>query len=260
MQVAVVGRPPCVVDRVVVGDGRRRARRGPGAGAPPARDFRSRCKRLWPPGPQAIGAATARVVEALDSASRRLHPRSRSSMANPGRAARRSMLPLESATGPRHAPRAAVAQPAGTDVGWDWVGRSFSWRGTSSPPHPPHALACGGPRAPRRSCGSRRYARSLLQDQPEPLHDRVLDFRHLDRPPQHALERRHAAIGDAARDDQMEVPRSVATFSAKPWLVIQRLMRTPIAAIFSSRPGGPTQTPVRPGTRRAVDAELATAR
>jgi malate dehydrogenase len=31
-------------------------------------------KRLWPPGPQAIGAATAPVVEALVAGSRRLHP------------------------------------------------------------------------------------------------------------------------------------------------------------------------------------------
>ena len=35
--------------------------------------------------------------------------------------------------------------------------------------------------------------------------------------------------------------------SAKPWLVIQREMRTPIAASLSS----PTHTPVRPVTRPA---------
>ena len=38
------------------------------------------------------------------------------------------------------------------------------------------------------------------------------------------------------------------TFSAKPWLVIQREIRTPIAASFSS----PTHTPVSPATRPAV--------
>ena len=42
------------------------------------------------------------------------------------------------------------------------------------------------------------------------------------------------------------------TLSAKPWLVIQREMRTPIAASFSR----PTQTPVSPSTRAAVDAEV----
>ena len=37
------------------------------------------------------------------------------------------------------------------------------------------------------------------------------------------------------------------TLRAKPWLVIQRAIRTPIAASFSS----PTQTPVSPSTRSA---------
>ena len=38
--------------------------------------------------------------------------------------------------------------------------------------------------------------------------------------------------------------------NAKPWLVIQREMRTPIAPIFSA----PTHVPVRPVIRPAVDA------
>ena len=42
--------------------------------------------------------------------------------------------------------------------------------------------------------------------------------------------------------------RSVFTLSAKPWLVTQREMRTPMAASFAS----PTQMPVRPGTRVAA--------
>ena len=37
------------------------------------------------------------------------------------------------------------------------------------------------------------------------------------------------------------------TLNAKPWLVIQREMRTPIAPIFS----GPTHAPVRPAIRAA---------
>ena len=49
------------------------------------------------------------------------------------------------------------------------------------------------------------------------------------------------------------------TFNANPCDVIQRLIRTPIAASFSSRPGGPTQTPVRPGTRVAATPKSATA-
>ena len=40
--------------------------------------------------------------------------------------------------------------------------------------------------------------------------------------------------------------RSVVTLNANPWLVIQRAMRTPIAASFSS----PTQTPVSPRSGR----------
>ena len=52
--------------------------------------------------------------------------------------------------------------------------------------------------------------------------------------------------------------RSVLTLKAKPWLVIQREMRTPIAPIFSGpRVGCVTQAPVRPGTRPRVDAEVA---
>ena len=48
-------------------------------------------------------------------------------------------------------------------------------------------------------------------------------------------------------------PRSVVTFSANPWLVIQREMRTPMAATFSS----PTHTPVRPGIRPASTSNRA---
>ena len=40
---------------------------------------------------------------------------------------------------------------------------------------------------------------------------------------------------------------SVVTLNAKPWLVIQREMRTPIAPIFSS----PIQAPLKPFTRPA---------
>ena len=47
--------------------------------------------------------------------------------------------------------------------------------------------------------------------------------------------------------------RSVFTFSAKPWLVTQREIRTPMAASFAS----PTQMPVRPGNAAGRDAERA---
>jgi len=40
----------------------------------------------------------------------------------------------------------------------------------------------------------------------------------------------------------------VQTLKAKPWLVIQREMRTPMAPIFSA----PTHAPVRPVMRPAV--------
>ena len=49
----------------------------------------------------------------------------------------------------------------------------------------------------------------------------------------------------------------VETLSAKPCDVIQRLMRTPMAASFSSRPAGPTHTPLSPGTRTPVTPKLA---
>ena len=45
--------------------------------------------------------------------------------------------------------------------------------------------------------------------------------------------------------------RSVLTLSAKPWLVTQRAIRTPIAASLSS----PTQAPVSPWQPRGRDAE-----
>ena len=48
---------------------------------------------------------------------------------------------------------------------------------------------------------------------------------------------------------KLKLSRLVFTLSAKPWLVIQRAIRTPIAATFSL----PTQTPVKPATRPRVD-------
>ncbi len=44
---------------------------------------------------------------------------------------------------------------------------------------------------------------------------------------------------------------SVATLKAKPWLVIQREMRTPMAPIFSSPPSLLIHAPLKPFTRPA---------
>ena len=44
--------------------------------------------------------------------------------------------------------------------------------------------------------------------------------------------------------------KSVETLKANPWLVIQREIRTPMAASFARR-SGPVQTPVSPSTRPA---------
>jgi hypothetical protein len=46
---------------------------------------------------------------------------------------------------------------------------------------------------------------------------------------------------------RLKYSRSVVTLNAKPWLVTQRAIRTPIAASLSR----PTHTPVRPSTRPA---------
>ena len=62
------------------------------------------------------------------------------------------------------------------------------------------------------------------------------------------LDGRHAAVDVPHGTVKLKWLRSVATLSLKPWLVIQRLIRTPIAAIFPHGLGS-TQTPVGPDTR-----------
>ena len=52
-------------------------------------------KRFWPPGPYAIGAATARIVEALLMGSRQLHPATTVLDGEPGPSGVATLLPLE---------------------------------------------------------------------------------------------------------------------------------------------------------------------
>ena len=94
-------------------------------------------------------------------------------------------------------------------------------------------------------------SRTATEDVAEGADRRVFDLGHRNRAAGELLERGHALVGDAAGNDQVEVIQVVLTFSAKPWLVTHRAMRTPIAASFSS----PTHAPVSPGNRAACDAE-----
>jgi len=55
--------------------------------------------RLWPPGPQAIGAATAQIAEALAFGSRRMHQAMAISDGDPGTRGVAALMPLELAPG-----------------------------------------------------------------------------------------------------------------------------------------------------------------
>ena len=55
--------------------------------------------KLWPPGPQAIGAATARISEALAFGSRQLHQALTVPDGDPGTRGRATLLPLELGNG-----------------------------------------------------------------------------------------------------------------------------------------------------------------
>ena len=61
-----------------------------------------------------------------------------------------------------------------------------------------------------------------------------------------ALQRGHRKVQYATRHDVLEVPRSVLTLSANPWLLTPLLTRNPMAAILRSSGGSPTQTPGMP--------------
>ena len=89
--------------------------------------------------------------------------------------------------------------------------------------------------------GKRGPSRSRLR--PGPIH--------ADRSGCQTVKGRDALVDDAARDDESKCARSVVTLSAKPWLVTQRAIRTPIAASFSVADPGAGQ----PGSRAGVDAE-----
>ena len=72
MDVTVVGRPPAFVigwSSATVGGSLLTTHVGPHR----LRAISDSMGRLWPPGPQAIGAATAQIAEALAFGSRRVH-------------------------------------------------------------------------------------------------------------------------------------------------------------------------------------------
>lgn len=94
VQVAVVGRPPAFVvgwSSATVG-GSLVSDRVP---AHRLLAISQSLPRLWPPAPQATGAASAIVIEALISGSRRLHHALTVLDGNPGPRGTASMLPLE---------------------------------------------------------------------------------------------------------------------------------------------------------------------
>ena len=109
------GRPPALVvgwSSATVGGSLRHDAR---AAAPAAARFQTVAAELWPPGPQAIGAATAPIVEALAFGSRRLHQAMTMLDGELGRARHRRPAAARARPRPRAATDHAVAEPAGTD-------------------------------------------------------------------------------------------------------------------------------------------------
>jgi malate dehydrogenase len=98
VDVTVVGRPPALVigwTSATVGGSMLTTHVGPHR----LRAISDSVGRLWPPGPQAIGAATAQIAEALAFGSRRVHQAMAIGDGELGRRGAAIMMPLELGSG-----------------------------------------------------------------------------------------------------------------------------------------------------------------